>query len=637
VDRVMRLPGTINRPDAGKIKKGRTEALAELIAYNAANVYSLGQFAKAAAPQASAGATNAPAINLSGTVKRLASVDELPAAVSPKGRIVIVQGIDPDEPNKFSGRSEWLFYACCEMVRGGCSDDQIYAVITDPDFGISASVLDKGGMKEKYAARQIARARADTADPHLAEMNGRFFVIGDLGGKCVVSWQEYDDEMEWWTLRKQDRGDFYARFIQPVQVGTRDGNPICKPLGKWWFENPHRRYFDRVVFKPQGTSAPDEFNLWRGFAFDPMPGDCGLFLAFVRDVICGGMAERYEWLTNWMAMAVQRPERRAGTAVVLSGGQGVGKTFFAQHFGKLFGTHYKPVTKEEHVIGRFNAHLQDAVVVFADESFFAGNRKHANILKSLITGETQQVERKGVDTEFYRNCVHLIIASNDAQVVHVENDDRRYFILEVGPERKNDTTYFGAIAQQLRGGGYAALLDRLKKHDLSRFDPNAPPPETEAKHEHKQASFDGAEGVILDMLWTGELPNMVPESVRIDVKSGRVEINKACVVDWGRRQRPEERKKITPNTIAYVLRGPQANHVRRKAGLQCADGKLPFLPRYWELPALGELRRRWDETRVKVEWPNDDGVWRISPANYPDAGRLREPAASGGAGNDSPF
>ena len=58
---------------------------------------------------------------------------------------------DPDEPNKFAGRSEWLFYACCQMVRGGCTDEQIYAVITDPQFGISESVLDKGPMIQRYA------------------------------------------------------------------------------------------------------------------------------------------------------------------------------------------------------------------------------------------------------------------------------------------------------------------------------------------------------------------------------------------------------------------------------------------------------------------------------------------------------
>jgi hypothetical protein len=97
--------------------------------------------------------------------------------VSDRGKVVIVQGIDPDEPNKFSGRSEWLFYACCEMVRAGCDDDIIYSVITDPQFGISASVLDKGSMTEKYALRQIERAKEEAIDPWLRKLNEQFAVI----------------------------------------------------------------------------------------------------------------------------------------------------------------------------------------------------------------------------------------------------------------------------------------------------------------------------------------------------------------------------------------------------------------------------------------------------------------------------
>src|SRR5690606_13731655 len=89
-------------------------------------------------------------------------------------------------------RSRWLFYACCEMVRAGCSDQDVFAVITDPKFGISASVLDKGSDAEKYAIRQIERANVEAHDPHLREMNERHAVIGDWGGKCRVLEEVYD-------------------------------------------------------------------------------------------------------------------------------------------------------------------------------------------------------------------------------------------------------------------------------------------------------------------------------------------------------------------------------------------------------------------------------------------------------------
>jgi len=52
-------------------------------------------------------------VKVSGNVQRLASVDELPAAVSMAAKVVIVQGKDPDDPNRHSSRSEWLFWVCC--------------------------------------------------------------------------------------------------------------------------------------------------------------------------------------------------------------------------------------------------------------------------------------------------------------------------------------------------------------------------------------------------------------------------------------------------------------------------------------------------------------------------------------------
>jgi len=166
ISRIMRLPGTVNRPDALKAKKGRKPALAALVEWDDGRTYDLGQFAKAQQVQTGETGLVSPArsVRVSSNVPRLNSVDEL-EGVSGPAKIVICQGFNPDDPNRFPGRSEWLFYACCEMVRAGVDDDTIYSVITDPQFGISDSVLDKGSMTEKYALRQIERAREDAIDP----------------------------------------------------------------------------------------------------------------------------------------------------------------------------------------------------------------------------------------------------------------------------------------------------------------------------------------------------------------------------------------------------------------------------------------------------------------------------------------
>lgn len=169
IDRIMRLPGTVNWPDSKKKAKGRTAALAEVVVWHPERAYDIGQFTKAPEVQAAAKSAKRPEVDTAGVRRFGGDVDRIPTApdrkISDRGRVVIVQGRDPDEPHKFgSSRSEWLYFACCEMVRAGVSDADIYSVITDPDFGISASVLDKGSATEKYALKQVADARAEVAE-----------------------------------------------------------------------------------------------------------------------------------------------------------------------------------------------------------------------------------------------------------------------------------------------------------------------------------------------------------------------------------------------------------------------------------------------------------------------------------------
>ena len=47
IDRILRIPGTINWPDKRKRKKGREPALADLIECHPERTYDIGQFEKA--------------------------------------------------------------------------------------------------------------------------------------------------------------------------------------------------------------------------------------------------------------------------------------------------------------------------------------------------------------------------------------------------------------------------------------------------------------------------------------------------------------------------------------------------------------------------------------------------------------
>jgi len=158
VDRIMRLPGTINVPNEKKLKKGRKSALASLVEFNAFE-YPLSLFVKAEAKAGSAGRGKAAASSapIPSNIPRLKSVDEIPG-IDDRTKMLIVQGNDPDDATKYPSRSELLFKVVCDMVRADVPDEIMSAVLLDPDFGVSASVLEKP-RHEGYAAKQIARAK----------------------------------------------------------------------------------------------------------------------------------------------------------------------------------------------------------------------------------------------------------------------------------------------------------------------------------------------------------------------------------------------------------------------------------------------------------------------------------------------
>lgn len=491
VDRIMRVPGTINRPDAGKRKKGRTEILAELVMFDTDRAYPITDF-KPATPvqQTSTGFGTTQRVKVSGNIKRLDDVDDLPEKVSELCKVTIVQGNDPNNASRFPSRSEALFYVCCELVRAEVNNDTIYSILTDPEFKISSSVLDKGTNAEQYALRQIERARENAINPELRKMNERFACVA-FSGKQMVVYEDWDEILQRFQLVKMAYGDLVKKFMNKrIEIGVnKDDSPVYMPLGKWWLEHENRRQYDKVTFAP-GRETPNCYNMWRGFAYEPRQGDkYETFLTHLKENVCNKDQESYNYLVRWMANAVQHPDCPAETAIVLRGEQGVGKSFVAKRFGRLFGRHFMHVSNAKHITGNFNAHLRDCVILFADEAFYAGNREHASTLKRLITEGSITIESKGVDSEEAGNCLHIIIASNDDWVIPANIKERRFCVLEVSESHIQDSKYFGHISDELRDGGFENLLHFLLNHDLSNFDVRKLP-QTQALQDQKVHSFD---------------------------------------------------------------------------------------------------------------------------------------------------
>ena len=138
-----------------------------------------------------------------------------------------------------------------------------------------------------------------------------------------------------------------------------------------------------------------------------------------------------DWLIGWLAYCVQHPGRQAEVAVVLRGLKGTGKGMVGQMLMRIFRDHSLHITNSKHLVGNFNAHLVDALFLFLDEAFWAGDKQGEGTLKALITERTLMIEPKGVDSFQMPNRLKILMATNNDWVVPASADERRYFVLDV--------------------------------------------------------------------------------------------------------------------------------------------------------------------------------------------------------------
>ena len=216
--------------------------------------------------------------------------------------------------------------------------------------------------------------------------------------------------------------------------------------------------------------------------------------------------ELYAWVVGWFADIFQNPGAKMGSALVLRGKQGVGKTIVGVIIGSLLGRHYiGPVSDPRYITGRFNSHMAAGLLLHADEAFWAGDRAAEGRLKDLVTGASQFIEFKGKEPVRVDNYLRLLVCGNADWLIPAGLKERRFATLDVSDAHINDSGYFSAIVEELNNGGREALLHHLLNVDLTKINLREIP-KTAALLDQQTATFNPEQGWLFDLLDRGELP-----------------------------------------------------------------------------------------------------------------------------------
>jgi hypothetical protein len=308
----------------------------------------------------------------------------------------------------------------------------------------------------------------------IARLN-RVHAVLPIGGKTrVVTFGELDDFPGRETIVMTQTIDDFRSLNNKYRHVFRDEKGELKkiPLGNYWVGSEKRRQYDGgMAFMPNHDGdVGNRLNLWRGFGVKAIKGDCQKFLNFMLDVICSGNAEHFNYLIKREATILQKRIRSEIAISLWTKEEGCGKGFYEAVFRRLLGNHAMLITKPDHIIGKFNPHLETLLRLTADEALFVHNPDHRNTLFTLITEGELTIEPKGCGVYPARNFLNISTLSNADHHTPISSTARRFFIPTVSAARRQDFKYFGELKAELDGGGYEALLYHLLHEiDLKDF------------------------------------------------------------------------------------------------------------------------------------------------------------------------
>jgi hypothetical protein len=249
-----------------------------------------------------------------------------------------------------------------------------------------------------------------------------------------------------------------------------------------WIHDPKKKNVKQVVVDPTGK-VKDSYNIWRNYIASELPsillshGSSELDLMIepivfhIRVVITRGNQEHTEWIMDYMANIIQRPEQPTRVAISLYGPQGAGKGIIFEWFRiDVLGKHctFQTSKPEQHLMSTFANGMVNKVLIQVDE--IKSLHDFSDRLKDLITNLTVNYEKKGRDSIVLPSLANFIFTSNNANALTVSPDDRRFVLFHCSDKYKGDEAYFNTLGGHLKRKDVArAFYDHLMSRDLSKY------------------------------------------------------------------------------------------------------------------------------------------------------------------------
>lgn len=552
IDRLLRVPGTVNWPTRTKVARGKVPVLATLLSsdhtpHSFAVDEALRTFPEVPKPEALG----------EGVVGDWAEIrlEDLQPPMDAR-LLTMCQTVMPQ-----GERSEWVSKCVKALGGAGYSNETIMGLLMHPEnVGLSGTILDKRNPIRE-AKRKLPLADKVRIDPSKAfslpavlpegaratpenyeerkllqrELNRRIGEDRDalpftprmslddmLGDLALITSANAVASMSRFTVRKLDHArNEYAASLTEI---AGDNKPKVKPTLEIWRGHLKRVTVDVVTWWPgqhvlcdapvvtsHGSRA---FNTYRPVRMLRPPSNWSEWVRpFLEHVnyLVPVEAER-EGFLRWVAHIVQRPHELPHTYYLMVAEQtGIGRGTLASMLTRVLrGAVAANVDLPQILESGFNGVLSGKLLATVDE-IREGNSsdrwRKAERIKSLVTEEIRHVNPKYGVQSVEKNCCRWLLFSNHRDALPFDNNDRRAIVI-ANPSDRKPPEWFRWLHDVLdRPEFIGAVQQYLATMDLTNFNPGQLAPMNEAKqlslaamesdHDRKAREFAA--------VWPGEL------------------------------------------------------------------------------------------------------------------------------------
>ncbi len=286
--------------------------------------------------------------------------------------------------------------------------------------------------------------------------------------------------------------EFYKKdaFIQSVEHirYTNEKGENCAIVNKWLneFINSNNIY-NQIITDPT-YDGKDNFNLWTKWdieSWDDEWVENTTAVEYMKNhilVLCNYDEEVAKTMELWISHAFKYPKNKSFVPIFI-GKQGAGKDMFFAWIEKMMGEKkkFETSTPEKNIWGNFNPFMKSAYLIHLSEFGRKNTQEYVGQIKAITTSGKVMINEKNKG-EYQIDSFHRFIgASNFAEPIPIESDNRRYLLIHTSPDKIGNSEYFN------QGWGY--LNDKNAMKSMYEYFIHLQPPESFQYHMIKETEY----------------------------------------------------------------------------------------------------------------------------------------------------